>query len=265
VFLVCSVVALPSAQKLKAEDVVKRHLDAQFPEPARSADHERTLRGTCRTTSPAKVAGTLDGSFSFASSPQSSKLAIQFPSDVYTGEDFSVTGDDVNIGFAQPRTSSRSALGVFLAMNRVIVGEGLIGGALNGRWPLLDPGVRQAKLSYDGLKKQGGKDLHRVRYRAKQGQGQLDIYLFFEPETFRHVASTYSYSQAQSMGPTMESSSQRSETYYRIEESFGDFQQAGGFTLPKSWMLRYERSGDTSTEWKYEFTVQSIQPAKTAH
>ena len=35
-----------------------------------------------------------------------------------------------------------------------------------------------------------------------------------------------------------------------------DFQQVDGLTIPRAWAVRYERSGNTATEWKYELSVQ---------
>jgi hypothetical protein len=69
----------------------------------------------------------------------------------------------------------------------------------------------------------------------------------------------YSSSQAQALGATIESSSQQSDQYYRIEERFGRFEQLGTLTLPRSWSIRFERAGNTANEWKYDMTVQTIE------
>lgn len=258
--LVLSCVAVFSAaEKLKPEELVARHVAAQVPAGGGRADRQLNVRGNCMVATPAKVAGQLGGTFEFSSSAQSSQLSMRFQSDQYVGETFTAKDGEVEIGFAQPRTTSRSAIGVFLGMNKIIVGEGLLGGILNARWPLAAAGWRQAKISYDGTKKFGGRDLHRLRYRAKNGQGQLDIFLYFEPDTYRHVGSVYSSSQAQSMGFTPETSSQKSETYFRLEETFADFGQVNGLSTPKTWIIRYERSGDTTTEWKYDLKVEDVK------
>jgi hypothetical protein len=144
----------------------------------------------------------------------------------------------------------------------VIISEGLLGGALNTRWPLLDVAGRQAKLGYDGIKTLAGRELHRLRYRARNNQGTLEVHLYFDPKTYRHVASVYSTSQAQGLGATMESSSQEADLHFQIEERFGRFEEVGGLTLPKSWSLRYERSGNTANEWKYDMTVQTVEVAE---
>ena len=73
----------------------------------------------------------------------------------------------------------------------------------------------------------------------------------------RHVVDTLA--KAQALGATIESSSQQSDQYYRIEERFGRFEQIGTLTLPRSWSIRFERSGNTANEWKYDLAVQTIE------
>ena len=246
---------MTAAPKLTPEQLVKLHLDALG---AAAPEQTRDVRGACATTTPARAAGQLVGLFRLTSSPRSARWTLRFESELYEGENFSVEGDQVDIGFGQPRTSSRSALGLFVSQNRVIVGEGLFGGVLNARWPLLNVAARQAKLAYDGPKKLAGRELHRLRYRAKDKQGNLEAHLYFEPDTYRHVASVYTISRSQSLGTTMESSSQQADQYYRLEELFGDFVSVGTQTLPRTWNVRYERTGNTANEWKYDMRLQSV-------
>jgi hypothetical protein len=253
------VLALGADQKLTPERLVQLHLDEALRGWQLPSGSEREIRGECATTTPAGAIGTAVGPFRFVSSAASSRLTVTFGGELYEGESFAADGQQVQIGFAQPRTSSRSALGIFLDTNPVVVGEGLLGGALNARWPLADLQSRQPKLGYDGVKKLDGRPLHRLRYRARQRQGSLEIALYLDPETYRHVASVYTLSQAQGMGLTPESSSQQSEIHYRLEEWFSDFDRVGALTLPKTWVVRYSRSGNTTSEWKYEFKLHTAE------
>jgi hypothetical protein len=264
VLALCSTLSQPAAeQKLTPEQLVTLHLQALTAGAPPPRDQSRDAKGTVAVTMPAKAAGQLAGTFLLASSPAGSRFTMKFDSERYEGEAFTATGAKVEVANSQPRTGSRSAIGSFVARYSVIVSEGLLGGALNTRWPLLDVAGQQAKLGYDGLKELGGRELHRLRYRAKNNQGALEVYLFFDPKTYRHVASLYTTSQAQGLGATIESSSQQADIYFRIEERFGRFDDIGGLTLPRSWSLRYERSGNTSDEWKYDMTVQTIEVAAT--
>ena len=259
VVLVCLLAggAALGAQKVTVEQVVKQHLDSFTGGTTFPVEVHREVRGTAATTTPAKAAGQIVGPFRLTSTPRSSKWTLKFESELYEGEDFSAEGDKVEIGFGQPRTNSRSALGTFVAMHRVIVAEGLYGGVLNARWPLLNLEARGARLNYDGVKKLSGRDLHRVRYRGK-GQGDLEIHLYFDRQTFQHVATTYNSTRAQQLGASIESSSQQSDQFFRLEERFGQFRKVGNLTLPSVWSVRYERSGNTSNEWKYDMKVESV-------
>ena len=141
----------------------------------------------------------------------------------------------------------------------MIVAEGLMGGVLNARWPLHDIAARKAKLSYDGLKALSGRELHRLRDCAKDNQGNLDIEFYFDPATYRHVATVYATSQSQQLAATPEMSSQQADQHFRIEERFGRFEAVGDLTVPKSWSLRFERTGNNANEWKYDMAVQTIE------
>jgi hypothetical protein len=248
----------PAAQpKLTPEELVKLHLQSLGAAPPR--EESRDVKGVVAVTMPAKAAGQMNGMFQLSSRATGSRFTMRFDSDLYEGEAFAATGGKVEIANAQPRTGSRSAVGNFVARYPVIVSEGLLGGVLNTRWALLDIAGRKPKLWYDGVKTLAGRELHRLRYRAKDNQGSLEVHLFFDPKTYRHAASLYSTSQAQGLGATMEASSQEMDQYFRIEERFGRFEEAGGLTIPKSWSLRYERSGNTANEWKYDMTVQTVE------
>ena len=78
-------------------------------------------------------------------------------------------------------------------------------------------------------------------------------------DTFRHVATVYSWSRAQNLGPTMESSSQQSEVNFRLEERFADFERIKGLTLPTTWSLLYEQSANTTLVWRYKFKVSAVE------
>ena len=121
-------------------------------------------------------------------------------------------------------------------MNTVVVREGLLGGVLNARWPLLDVGGRRASVSYEGLTKLGGRELHRLRYRAKQSQGALEVMVFLDPASYQHVATVYSLSQQKGVVTGAANSSDR-ELVFRLEERFSDFVRFGARALPKTWTL----------------------------
>lgn len=253
--LIAAAPPAPPAQKVRPEDVVQGHVERTLGSSDRRV-RDRSVRGSCRMTTTTMGAGWLEGPFTMTSSPDASNFSVQFKNEAYEGESFSFDGENVEIAFAQPRRGLRSAMGLFLSVNRVVIREGLFGGVLNARWPLFDAARREAKISYDGRKKLDGRERHRLRYRARRDQGDLSILLYFDPDTFRHVATVYESSRAQGMGLTMEQSSQLTEQRFHLEESFSGFDARDGVTLPGRWVVRYARTGDSTTEWKYDCKVQ---------
>ncbi len=259
--LVLAVSFLPAASgaadKMKPAEVVAHHLDAVGTVEARSAS--RDVEGSCAMTAPASggVAGALLGRFSFDSEAGRFALKMKFPSQGYPAESLSLEGGKPDVGFVLP--GRRSALGTFVSTHDVILREGLLGSVLNAGWPLFGLEERGAKVSYDGLNELDGRDLRRLRYRAKKGQDTLDVSLFFDPDTFRHVATVYKASQAQPLGVTMESSSSQPDVYLQLTETFGDFKRAKGMTLPTSWTIRYETQARVTQYWKYELVAETLE------
>jgi hypothetical protein len=138
-----------------------------------------------------------------------------------------------------------------------ILREGLLGGTLSTAWPLLDLDERKPKLTYEGLKKVDGQHLHDIRYRPKKSS-DLEIHLYFDPETFRHVETIYRMNVSANMGPTITESARQKDTLYVITEKFSDFKTADGLTLPTRYDLQFSRElqdGTTSLwDWDMSFT-----------
>ena len=256
--LVCLAPAA-AAQNLGAPQIVKMHLDEALGPPEERMGGAREVRGACEVEARQIGTGRLAGPFTLATDQASTRLLISFGTDTYEGEEFVFDGSKTEIGFAVRPSAKKSVLAQFIAANDVILREGLLGGVLNAGWPLLDLAARQVRLDSAGLKELDGRRLYRLRYRAKSKQSDLDIYLYFDPGTFRHVATVYSRSRAQNLGPTMESSSQQSEVHFRLEERFADFQRLGGLTLPTTWSLLYEQSANTTLVWRYKFRVSAVE------
>jgi hypothetical protein len=259
VLLALVIVAAPvrAADKLKPEEVIAHHLDAVGTPEARTAG--RNLEGAVAMTAPASggVAGSLNGRFRFDSESLRFALRMKFPSEGYPAEGLSLEGGQPAIDFVRP--GKRSGMGNFLSAHDVILRESLLGGILNAGWPLFGVAQRGSKVGYDGLKKLGGRELHRLRYRAKKGQHELEVFLFFDPDSFRHMASVYKASQAQALGETIERSSSEPDIYLQIEETFDDFKKAKGLSLPTAWTIRYELQGKTTEYWKYDMVVETLE------
>jgi hypothetical protein len=247
----------PAAEKMKAEEVVQKHLASVSPDPG--AFSPRVVRGACRMYGKQIGQGSIGGTFVFSTTPPATRLALDFGAMEYGAEIFAFDGKDVEVGFSNQARGRRSAIATFVSANDVILRDRLLGGVLNGMWALASLADSGARVSYDGLKKLEDVELHKLKYRAKKGQNDLDVSIWLEPATFRHVATVYSRSYAQAMvgDPTM--SSKQSDTYFRLEERFGEWKSVEGLAVPTRWTIRYEASANQTTEWRYELAVQQLE------
>jgi hypothetical protein len=127
---------------------------------------------------------------------------------------------------------------------------------------------RKAKLSFGGLKKMDGQDLYDFRYRPHKNS-DLEINFYFDPQTHRHVETTYSYSVSPSFAdvapstavgvgptsragggnPTAGKSGGTAETAaarqvpnrYRLLEKFSDSKTVDGVTLPTHYDMQFSQ------------------------
>ncbi|MEP7271966.1 MAG: hypothetical protein ABI882_10720, partial [Acidobacteriota bacterium] len=142
---------------------------------------------------------------------------------------------------------------VFLNSQSAPLKEGLMGGTLSTAWPLLRVAQLQPKMEYRGIKKFLDRQLHEVSYRAAKGGGDVKIQLYFDPATFRHVASKYAFEIGAGVG-TRESSNENPESYYSVTEIFDDFRAVDGLTLPFKYRLQYSAENKNASSL-YDWTV----------
>jgi hypothetical protein len=224
------------AADLKAEDVVARHLDSLGTAQARAAAKTRVAEGTVHFSILVGGVGTQDGRQVFVSEGNKLHFYLHLPNPGYPGERFVCDGNKVHT--ADIRPGIKSNFGDFVRTQDQILKEGLWGGALSTAWSLLHLEERRAKLHYDGLKKVNDQELHELGYQPGKGS-DLDIHLYFEPETFRHVLTVYSLTISPEMAITAVANAGQQPTRYRLEENFGDFKTFDGLTLPTAWKIKF--------------------------
>jgi hypothetical protein len=131
--------------------------------------------------------------------------------------------------------------------------EPLLGGVWTTGWPLLDIEGHKAQLRSEGSKKVDGRNLLVLRFRPKKGT-DLDILLYFDPQTYQHVMTTYHATQQTGLGEGEIATARKQPTRYEIEERFSEFQTADGLTLPSHYDLRFteelENGFTKSVEWE---------------
>jgi len=238
--------------KLKVEDIVAGHLASIGTPEARANIQSRLVGGTVNLAYRIGASGEYSGKINILSEGRRTLFAMNFSPFITTAVQVAFDGNDVAVG--QVRPGVRSTLSQFIYENNIMVKEGLLGGTLSTAWPLLDLTARQAKLNYNGLKKIEGMELHEVKYRAKKGGGDMEVYLYFDPNNFRHVRTRYHLVMV-----AME------KTVYTLVEQFDNFGEVDGLTLPQKYRLEYSaRSGQYVVDWDVEISQimhnQQIDP-----
>src|SRR5918911_3221653 len=180
-----------AVDKMTAEDVVAKHLEAIGSAAARSSEHSRVAVGTARAIFKARnSSGAIDGRAVFGSVNRKVLFGLGFSAPNYPGEKFGFDGKKFTVGYLTPGV--RSSLGNFLLANSTIFKEGLMGGTLSSAWPLLNLAERGAKLEYAGTDKIDGQLAHKLKYSPNKGS-EVSITLYFDAKTFYHLRTQYDY------------------------------------------------------------------------
>ncbi|HEX8147991.1 MAG TPA: hypothetical protein VF591_12495 [Pyrinomonadaceae bacterium] len=239
-------------EKMTAEQVVARHLEAVGAPETRASITARVITGVVVANFRAPSVGQVPGRAVFFS--QGAKHAVGMVFDGvanYPHDKIGFDGEDVSTSYVLP--GRRSTLGEFLMTNKSVIKQGLLGGALSQAWPLLDLASKKPKLEYGGLKKVGERPAHALKYLARGGS-DLNVTLFFDAETFQHLRTEYTRSLSSQMGTNPNNSARQIESRYRMVEDFADFRKEGGLTLPHQYKLGLEITlpgGSYRMEWDF--------------
>jgi hypothetical protein len=262
-FALCASFGLIEAKdaKLEPNEVVSRHLNSIGSPEKLKARKTCVLEGDGAWRFVVGGAGSLAGPAVFVSEGDRFQFNIQFNHANYPSEQFAFDGEKLETGF--PRPGIRSRLGQFLFTHNSVAKEGLLGGVLSTGWTLAELEKRNPRLHYDGLKKFDGKQLHELQFAPKKG-GDLSIFLYFDPETFRHIATVYRLiipAQIAQGGP--DESARQKESRFELVERFDTFQEVEGLTLPTHWNLRFTVETDTTTitEWDMRYSKVTLNQA----
>jgi hypothetical protein len=248
--------AVATAQKMKAEDVIAKHLESLGPAAARTDAKGRVAMGTSRASFKARNAvGSIEGRAVVASLSQKAMMALVFNSPSYVGEKFGYDGKRLTIGYTTP--GRRTALGLFINNYGEIFKEGLMGGTLTSTWPFLNLAERAAKLEYSGTDKINDKPVHKLTYLPKKGS-DLKISIYFDATTFEHVRTQYERTIASRLSSGgIDAQARQQETRYKLTENFSDYKKEGELNLPHSYTLQLETTqtnGSSLDKWETELT-----------
>jgi hypothetical protein len=257
-----------NAQKLKAEDLIAKHLDSIAPAEKRSSIKSLIAVGEVRVDYKTQKNQPASGRIVIASEGPKMFFGMQLNATDYAQEKIIFDGSKTDVGYV--RTGGRSLLGNFVQSNNGIVSQGLMTGTLTTSWALLDVAGRGGKLSSPGSKKIDGKDVYSISFNPK-GSSDVDVTLYFDAQTFQHVRTEYKRTSSASMGRTPEESSRMQETRLKVTEDFSDFKAEQGMNVPHKYTINYLISGQNGTteiEWTAnlsEFAInQALDPATFA-
>jgi len=259
VLLILLFLSLPAfAQKLKPEEIIAKHLDSIGTAEARAAAKSRMIVGDVVVTFISQKNQTAQGRIVMASEGNKSLLGLTLNAADYQQEKFTYDGKKARTAFAY--LTNRSPLGSFVDSNNVMLEQGLLSGALATAWTPLNMIEGKGKLGGGGIKKIDGKEVYAVGYSPKGGS-DVEITLFFEKDTFRHVRTEYKRVSSAGIGTSPDQSAGFSETRYKLVENFSDFKDEKGLMMPHLHKILYSVSGQRGTnEIEWAFTLTAFTP-----
>lgn len=248
IFLIASAA---TAQKLKPEEIIAKHLESIGAAETRAGIKSQMAVGDAVVTFVSQKNQTAAGRIVMASSGGMNFLGLQLNAADYPGDKFSYDGSKTKV--AKLVNGYRSYMTDFVEANQTLLKDSLLGGVLASSWALNDMANKRVKLSGGGLKKVDGKELYVIDYSPKGGS-DIDISLFFEKDTFRHVRTEYKRTSSAGIGTNPNQSSGFDETRIKVTETYGDFRDVKGLMLPHIYKFTYSEIGGRGTrevEWAY--------------
>lgn len=264
--IVIAATCLPlRAQKLTADEIVAKHLEAIGTATARDFNKNTSIVGEVFFELGSTRAYTATGKAVYANDGNKVLFALTLPSVKYPMEKVIFDGKSINVAFIN--AGARSDLGQFIQTNDGMIKEGLFGGIYAKSWILTDVAGRKVRITLDGSKKIDGRDNWVLSVEPKRQLG-LSAKVFIDKETFRHVRTEYSHVLPARIGRTPETSSAQSESYENLVEEFADFKVENGLMLPRFYKISlYLQLNGALREYRYTFKFkeyyynQKLDPA----
>ena len=237
---------------MKPGELVAKHLDSLGTAQARKDVKSRVIQGGATYRVIQGGSGAIDGKYVFASEGPRSNFLLKINASSYHGEQFIYDGNKASVA-ATWSDKSRSEFGDFVLAQDIFLKDNLLGGVWSTGWPLLDIDGHGSKLHSAGMKKIDGKELLGLRYQPRKNT-DLQIVMYFDPQTYRHIMTTYYVEPPRSIEGGELAQAQQMQKRYQAEERFSEFQTVDGLTLPSHYDLRFTletESGQTKTiEWE---------------
>ncbi len=243
-------------EKIQTNELIARHLASIGTPEAIAAARSRTMSGAAQLTFHLGDHGELHGRAGILSENAKMRVGTSFNSIQYPGDQLAYDGADVTIGWLRP--GLRSQYSRFVFAHDTLLREGLLGGATTTGWALFNVAERQPKVKCTGLRKVEGKQRYELSYRAKRGAGDVEVWLYFDPETFRHTSSVYKLVRMANMATDITGSAYQRDSVYKIIEEFEDFKQVDGLTLPHTYRITFSVEGEPTILYDWVISIDEV-------
>jgi hypothetical protein len=256
VLLLVGMPGVSLAADLSPGEIVLKHLDSIGSAQARSSVKSRVVQAGATYRVLVGGTGAIDGKSVIATAGQKSNFLFKINAGGFRGEQFICDGNKLSVAGTYA-DKTRSEFGNFILSEDVLLRENLLGGVWSVDWPLLDVEARKAKLHSEGTKKLDGKEFLVLLYQPKK-TNDLEIYLYFDPQTFQHVASVYKLQPSNTMIGGETAMARRQSRRSQVEERFSDFKSADGLTLPTHYDLRFTLETENGFSKSIEWEVKAV-------
>lgn len=246
-FLLASGSTLVSAQKLTAEEIVAKHLNSIGTKEKRDGVKNRIAAGASAFESKLPARQT-SGKAIIVSDANNLFFLSSFSSQDYPFEKIGYFAEKVSLPYIS--AGNRSPLGNFILDHNKMLTEGLLTGSISSLWPMQSP---KGRFEAAGKKKVDGKDVYVVNYFPKSVEGDFYIKLFFDTGNFQHLQTEYGYITTPALNP-MGTLGRAAAVRTTITETFGDYRDEGGLTLPHLYKIHYLQDS-SQLEFNWEINI----------
>ncbi|MBK6723190.1 MAG: hypothetical protein IPO41_04090 [Acidobacteria bacterium] len=261
--VIAAFAASVTAQDLKPDEIIAKHLDSIGKKEARESLKTLMAVGTSEFESriPLVKGG---GKAIVVSDPGNLFFIISLNSKEYPFEKIGHFNGKTSLPFIS--AGNRSLLGTFLKEHDKILSSGLFTGSMSLRWFLADADRHGARLKSAGMKTVDGKKLHALDcFLSGSGSDDFKVRLYFD-DTFRHVRTEYKREVVRGQG-TFGQANQQANARVELTEVFSDFKTVADLTLPYTYRVTFSSNSNSTTNenmWGVNVTEyylnQKLQP-----